>query len=71
MTHVQGSNWKEFTKDFGDALGGTLVGYAIGRTEIGYGIIGMRLILLSLYLRFYDRKNIRNEQHTGNSPRTD
>jgi hypothetical protein len=60
MTHVNGSNWKEFVKDFGDAVGGILVGYSIAESQLGTGILGAILILLSVYLRFYDRKRVTN-----------
>jgi hypothetical protein len=50
------SAWKEFVMDFGDALGGIGVGYAVGHGSIWYGIIGTVCILASIYLRFYNRK---------------
>lgn len=51
------SAWKEFFMDFGDAIGGIGVGYAIGHGNIGYGIMGTCLILTSIYLRFYNKKD--------------
>jgi hypothetical protein len=50
------SAWKEFFRDFGDALGGIGVGYAIATNSIIYGTIGTTLILTSIYLRFYKKK---------------
>lgn len=50
------SAWKEFFRDFVDALGGIGVGYAIATSSITYGTIGTTLILISIYLRFYKRR---------------
>lgn len=56
MISKTNSNWKDFVKDFGDAIGGVFVGYAIGKEQIAYGIFGVVLILTSIYIRFYSRK---------------
>ncbi len=54
------SAWKEFVRDFGDAVGGIGIGYAIGHGSIWYGLGGTILILTSIYLRFYNRKHESN-----------
>ena len=49
--------WSHFIRDFGDALGGVSVGYAIGNPNgLGYGLLGVTMILISVYLRFYHNK---------------
>ena len=45
------SKWVDFTKDFGDCVGGLFVGYGIATSLIGYGTLGLGLILISFYLR--------------------
>jgi len=52
----QKSNWRGFIEDFGDALGGISIGYAIGTSQIWYGVVGAILVLTSIYTRFYHRK---------------
>lgn len=48
--------WVDFTKDFGDAIGGIFIGHAIATNDMLGGIIGASLILISIYLRFYIKK---------------
>jgi len=43
----------EFTRDFGDLGGGVLLGWAIATSNIHYGVGGLIVIGLSIYLRFY------------------
>ena len=52
----QESNWIGFVQDFGDVVGGVLLGYAIADNLLGHGIFGTMLILASVYLRFYHKK---------------
>lgn len=56
MRHINNSNWMTFVKDFGDALGGILIGYGAADKGIGYSVFGSFLVLLSIYLRFYNEK---------------
>lgn len=50
------SNWREFIKDFGDAIGGIFIGYSAGTGNVLDAVVGTIFILTSIYLRFYDRK---------------
>lgn len=53
MENKTKSRWQDFVRDFGDALGGIMIGYGSAREMLSYTIIGTTLILLSVYLRFY------------------
>lgn len=48
--------WIDFTKDFGDAIGGIFIGHAIAEDYLLGGVIGAGLFLISIYLRFYSKK---------------
>lgn len=50
------SSWEDFTRDFGDAIGGIFIGYGLARESITLGTIGTFMVLLSVYLRFYYKK---------------
>lgn len=47
------SNWLDFLTDYGDALGGVFLGYGIGKESLLSGIIGVVLLISSIYLRHY------------------
>ena len=51
------SSWEDFTRDFGDAVGGVFIGYGAATGKIIFPVIGVLLILMSIYLRFYHKKN--------------
>lgn len=55
MQYNRRPGWQDFVQDFGDAIGGGFIGYACGPGGFGYAMVGIVLILWSVYLRFYHR----------------
>jgi len=48
--------WVEFIEDTGDCVGGIFLGYAISEKQLTLGIIGIILVLGSIFLKHYKPK---------------
>ncbi len=60
MRHTgQAGNWLAFIRDFGDAIGGIMIGWGLAKELLGYGLAGATLILISIFIRFYNIKTPR------------
>lgn len=56
------AHFLSFTRDFGDAFGGIMVGYGLTH-ENGYIFTGLALIGLSWYLEMIYRNALKNNDH--------
>lgn len=45
------SKWLDFTRDFGDCIGGCLVGHSVAVESLTECLFGLLLILISFYVR--------------------
>jgi hypothetical protein len=45
------SKWLDFTRDFGDCVGGLVLGHGVAVESLTQAVVGLILILLSFYIR--------------------
>lgn len=49
------SHWLEFIEDWGDCVGGYLVGYSVCGSEFFTGMVGISMVLASIFLKHYHK----------------